>query len=55
MQPTITQVQSKPYAVYERTGCPWQVFVQHDGNEDQYVADFPLDWEGTAIFTLLAG
>lgn len=53
MQPTSIQRQSEPYAVYERAGCPWQVFVQHDGNEDHYVADFRLDWEGTAIFTLL--
>lgn len=53
MKPTIIQVQNEPYLVYERAGCPWKVFVQQDGNEDQYVADFCLDWEGTAIFTLL--
>lgn len=29
--------------------------MQHDGNEGHYVADFRLDWEGTAIFTLLPG
>src|SRR5690348_728504 len=55
MQPTGTQVQSDLYLVYERAGCPWKVFVQQDGNEDQYVADFRLDWEDTAIFTLLPG
>jgi hypothetical protein len=53
MKPTITQVQSDPYVVYERAGCSWKVFVQQDGNEDQYGGDFRLDWEGTAIFTLL--
>jgi hypothetical protein len=55
MQPTSTQMQSDPYLVYERAGCPWKVLVQQDGNEEQYVADFRLDWEGTAIFTLLPG
>ena len=55
MKPTITRVQSDHYLVYERAGCSWQVFVQQDGNEDHYVADFRLDWEGTAIFTLLPG
>lgn len=53
MKPTITQVQSEPYFVYERAGCPWKIFVQQDGNEDLYAADFRPDWEGTAIFTLL--
>lgn len=55
MQPTSIQMQSEPYDVYERADCPWKILVQHDGNEDQYVADFRLDWEGTAIFTLLPG
>ena len=55
MQPTSIQMQSDTYLVYERAGCSWKVCVQHDGNEDQYVAEFRLDWEGTAIFTLLPG
>ena len=55
MKPTSTQVQSDPYLVYERAGCPWKILVQQDGNEDHSVADFRLDWEGTAIFTLLPG
>ena len=55
MKPTSTQVQSEPYLVYEWAGCPWKVLVQQGDNEDQYVADFRLDWEGTAIFTLLPG
>ena len=55
MKPTSIQMQSEPYDVIERAGCPWKILVQHDGNEGQYVADFRLDWEGTAIFTLLPG
>ena len=55
MKPTSIQMQSEPYLMFERAGCPWKVFVQQGGDEDHYVADFRLDWEGTAIFTLLPG